>query len=254
MFRNLKRFAFSNYARLNRVPEGSEGSEGSGAGTGSEGGEGAAGNKGAGAGGAGTGAGTGTNKEETVSKAEFDKVLAELHKHKKTATTLKDAADADKTTRMKEQNQWKELAEANEKKAADALAESTRIQTSFLSEKKFSALQSKCTALGLRPEAVSDLEMLDLADITIETTSTGKVNVLGADKYAERLKTLKPHWFTDPKTLNVNTNGTRTHDKGGAVTTQDLIAAEKEARKTGNLAPYHELHKKYQTQRQAANR
>ncbi len=105
---------------------------------------------------------------------------------------MKEEKATHETNKLKENNQWKELAEAKEKEANDAKAETARIKDSFVGNQKYNAARDKCKALGLRPEAEADLESLDLEAITIETTSTGKINVLGADKFAERLKTVKP--------------------------------------------------------------
>lgn len=204
-----------------------------------------------GAGGAGEGdKGGEKDKVEMVSKAEFDRVMADLHKHKKTAQTLKEEREAEKLQKQKEQNQWKEIAEAKEREAAEAKAEAQRIQNSFLGEKKFNAVRDAASKLGLRPEAMGDLEMLDLESVQLETTNTGKINILGADKFAESLKRLKPHWFADPKNPSVNGSGQRVQDGNGKVTIDDLLAAEVAAKKDPTkVAAYHEMHKKYQQQR-----
>jgi hypothetical protein len=194
---------------------------------------------------------TATPPADVVSKAEFEKVMSELHKHKAKAKSLEDKVNEDKMSRMKEQNQWKEIAEAKEREAAEARERAEKVQSSFLSEKKYTAAREKCMALGIRAEALSDLEMLDLESIQIETTSTGKINVLGADKFAERLKTTKPHWFQEKKATTVNTDATRVIDQGGTVTPQMIMEAEKEARKTGDTSKYHDLHKRFQQQRLA---
>jgi len=186
---------------------------------------------------------------EMVSKAELEKVLAELHKHKNKAKALGDQIENEKLNRMKEQNQWKEIAEAKEREAQEAKQSAERLQQSFISEKKFSALRDKCAALGLRPEAVSDLEMLDLSGLVVETTNTGRIEILGADKFATQLKTLKPHWFQDKTVTTVNTNGTRVLDPTGPITTRMILDAEKEGKKSGDMSKYYDLTKKYLAQR-----
>lgn len=202
--------------------------------------------------GGGTGGGDDKDKKppsDTVSREEFNRVMQDLHKQKEKNRKYEQDRESEKTTRMKEQNQWKELAEAKERENDTLKTENKQIKDSFLNEKKFNEVKSKCAALGLRPEALSDLEMLDLEAVTVETTSTGKVNILGADKFAERLKAMKPHWFADPKAPKVNTDGTRVLDGSTTITARDLLNAEAEGKKTGNMGKYHELHKKYQQQR-----
>lgn len=191
-------------------------------------------------------------KVETVSQAEYNRMVAEADKHKKEAATLKREKSERETQKLKEANDWKALAEAKEKEAEELRAENKRTQTAFVSEKKFSAVKSAAEKLGLRAEALSDLEMLDLDPIVHETTSTGKLNILGADKFAERLKSTKPHWFADKTKPVVNGGGQRVLDTDDAVTLKDVQDAEKASRKSGDTSEYHKLHKKYQQQRAQA--
>ncbi len=177
-----------------------------------------------------------------------------MHKHKKEAKALKDEKTAAADKKMKDEKRFEELAEANEKKAKEADERAERIQNSYLGEKKVNAARVAAEKLGLRPEAVSDLEQLDLDGVQIETTSTGKINVLGADKFAERLKTLKPHWFSDKRKPNVNTNGTKVLDSDGPLTASQVYEAEKAGRKSGDMSEYQKLHKQFQNQRAAASR
>lgn len=233
-----------------------EGATGADGGAGGAGGDpSATGNSGGASGGEGGGNGGGSGDGGgSVSRAEFERIQAELNKHKSTAQKLKEQLDADKTNKMKEQNQWKELAEAKERELAEEREKAERLQNSYLDEKKYTAVQAACQKLGLRAEALSDLEMLDLEQVQIETTNTGKINVLGAERFAERLKSLKPHWFATQTAPSVNTNGTRVLDSGGAITPKMLLDAEKEGRKSGDMSKYQTLFKSYQTQRAAQSR
>lgn len=190
-------------------------------------------------------------KPEMVSKAELKKVLDQLHVHKARAKELEEKIATEEESKLKANNQWKELAEANEKKAKDAELKAAKLQESYINNGRFNAVKEKCVALGLHPNAADDLAGLDLSDITVETTNTGKVTYLGADKFAERVKTLKPHWFTEKAPPVVNTNGQRVLDSQGAVTPQMILAAEKEASKSGDKSKYNDLHKRYQQQRLA---
>jgi hypothetical protein len=187
-------------------------------------------------------------KKETVAFADHERVIADLNKAKKEMERLKSERENEKTAKLKEQSQWKELAEKYETDAKTAREESDRLRNSYVEGKKFAAVQEKCLALGLRAEAVSDLEMLDLVDVQIETTNTGKTSVLGADKFAERLKTLKPHWFAGKSAPNVNTDGTRVID-GEPITPAMLLKAEAEGKKSGDLSGYHAMFKTFQSQR-----
>lgn len=200
----------------------------------------------------GAGGGDKGGSQDQVARADHERALADMHKFKKEAEKLRKEKDDEKAAKLKEEKRFEELAAAKEQEAKEAREEADRIKNSFLNEKKFSAVRLAAEKLGLRPEAVSDLEELDLDKVQVETTNTGKISVLGADKFAERLKTLKPHWFADKSKPNVNTNGTRVIEGGdGTVTIDDVIAAEKEGKKANDMTKYRELFKKYQQQRVA---
>lgn len=192
--------------------------------------------------------------KEVVSKADHERALADMHKFKRELEKMKTDKETEKTAKMKEQQQWKELAEAKEREASELKSSNDRLQQSYLNEKRFTALKSACEKLGLRAEAAPDLDLVDISEVQIETTSTGKINVLGAEKFAERLKTVRPHWFADKSAPSVNTSGARVIDTGGVITPEMLINAEKEGRKKGDLSEYTSLHQKYRSQLAGARR
>lgn len=192
-----------------------------------------------------------TPPASVINPADHQRAIDDMLKHKEALSKANAELELIKTTKLKEANDYKTLAEKYEAELATTKAENKKIQEAIIERERTSALKSKVVAMGLRPEAESDLDSLDLAALRIETTSTGKINVLGVGEFAERLKAAKPHWFTDKTPPNVNTNTTRVLDSGGAITPQDLIAAEREGRKTKNMSGYQELMKKYQTQRAA---
>lgn len=223
--------------------------ENQGGGAGDEGKEGAGD---AGKGEQGAGKGNEGKGDDHVTRADHDRALADMQKYKRENEKLRAEKADEKSAKLKEEKRFEELAAAKEQEAKEAREEADKVRNSFLGEKKFNTVRSAAEKLGLRPEAVSDLETLDLSTIQIETTSTGKINVLGADKFAERLKTLKPHWFAPKQTQKVNTNGTRVLDTdGGEITTRMIMEAEAAGKKAGNMAAYQEMVKKYQQQRVA---
>lgn len=198
--------------------------------------------------------GGGTTAGETVTRAEFERVQRDMHKYKTAAKELQDKAKADNDAKLKADKKWEDLATQRETEAAEAKAEALKLKNSYLNEKKFSAIHAKALALGLREEAASDLEMLDLEKLEVETTNTGKISVLGVDKYVERLKATKPHWFGDLKTPTVDSKGRKITESSDTVSVAQLVEAEKAAKKSGKLedrTKYQEIHKKYQQQRAA---
>jgi hypothetical protein len=101
---------------------------------------------------------------------------------------------------------------------------------------------------------MGDIDLIDLDDVVVETTSTGKVNILGADSFAEKLKTLKPHWFEVKGTTVVNSNTPRVEGSAGPITVEQVLAAEKEGRKKGDLTQYRELYNQYRQQKAGQSR
>lgn len=231
-----------------RSPEGDEGTGGGGGG-GKEGDE-ATGDQGK------SSQKTGGEAEgEDDAAAELARLRSENAKFKKETEARTKADEKAKADKLKAENKFKELADENEKKALEATQRAERIENSYLTDRKFNAVRTAAEKLGLRVEAVADLEGLDLDDIQVETTSTGKINVLNADKFASRLKTQKPHWFQDPKATKVNSNGQRVVDDSsdtGEMTGSKLLKLEMECRKKGDMAPYQAAFKKFQQQRVAA--
>lgn len=195
-------------------------------------------------------AATEATRSDTVSRIEFERMTQDMLKYKKAAKEAADQKAAEIEARLRGENKWQELAEAKEREAAEARTKAERIEQSYLNEKKYNAVHAKAVSLGLRPEAVADLDMLDLEALQVETTSTGKINILGADKFAESLKARKPHWFGAATAPKVDAKGRRITESNGSVTLDDVMKAEAEGRKSGDRTKYYELHKQYQQQRQ----
>lgn len=106
---------------------------------------------------------------------------------------------------------------------------------------KAAALQA-----GLRPEAIDDLEALELDLVDVESTSKGRLNVLGVDEQIKKLQKAKPHWFggkTAPKLNagNPRVNGGGDDGDGAGITMEAVRALEKKAR-TGTVADKQAYH------------
>lgn len=185
---------------------------------------------------------------DTVSKADHARALADLKRVKAELKAKQDAEEKAKEAKLRESNQWKELYEEKERKAKEAEERAERIQKSYLNERRFSAVKEAAIKAGLRDEAYSDLDLLDLeSEVEIESTSTGRINVLGADKFIERLKAKKPHWFGSKNPPAVDgTNPRVTTPK--QVTVKQLLDAEKAAKKSGDSTEYHALLQQYRKQ------
>lgn len=191
------------------------------------------------------------NKPETVSKAEFDKVLGEMHKYKGQLKEISTASQAEKERLLREGNNFQELATLKEKEAQEYREKYDRLQNSLVDKEKYSALKDAAVKAGLKPEALSDLELVALDKVQIETTSTGRVNVIGVTQAIEGLKLSRPHWFGGAKTT-VSGNIPSVDGSAALVTPQELVKLSEEARKSGDYATYEKKLRSFQQQQRKA--
>ena len=133
-FKTHTRFEVPMFARCNRADDSNQGGDGGGGG-----GEGE------------------KTPPKNVDPAEHDRALSELNKVKAKAAKLEADLKAAADAKLKEQNDWKTLAEQKEEEAKAAKLEVDNIKTSLVNEKKESAVRAAAEKLGIRPEAMADL-------------------------------------------------------------------------------------------------
>ncbi len=170
--------------------------------------------------------------------SETAHILADLHKEKLARKELEDKLAAHEADKLKANNQYKELSELNAAKVKDLEAKLTAKDTAIVEGAKYNALKEAALKAGL--VQVQDLDYVDLKGIQIETTSTGKVNVLGAEQAIENLKLQRPHWFASktPPGISLNQPGV-VNTPTGTVTSADLFKLEKDAKASGDYKAYH---------------
>lgn len=184
--------------------------------------------------------------EEMVSRSEFQRVVEDMNRYKKAAIEFEQKVKAKEIDSLKAQNQWEQIAKLKEEEAREAKEAELRLREAIVFEKKYAAIREQAIQAGLRREAIPDLELVDFDDVTIETTSTGRINVLNADRAVQRLKTLKPHWFSATRpSVNATSPDVTT---SGKISYDDLKKAEAEAKKSGNYANYRDLLFKFRAQ------
>jgi hypothetical protein len=190
---------------------------------------------------------------ETVPKAELQKVLDEMHKYKKTAKEFEAKAKEQEMSKLKQQEEWQKVAEIKEREASEAIEKATRLEESFLNNRKYDAVKSAALQNGIRKEALNDLELIDFSDdIAIETTNTGKINVIGAETAVKKLKAQRPYWF-GKSVGNVNTDNPDVVE-GSEVTIDRVMEAQAKWRKSQSptdMATYQKLMQAYQKQSRA---
>lgn len=146
--------------------------------------------------------------EETVSKAELQKVLDEMHKFKKEAKEAKTELEKQKIEKLKDQQNWQAIAELKEKEAVEYQEKFSALSENLIFDKKIAAVKEAALKQGILSTAMDDLEMYDMSSVVIEKTSTGRINVLGADQWVQALKMRKPYMFeTKGSKVNPETPG-----------------------------------------------
>lgn len=188
---------------------------------------------------------TDKTQEEVVNKKAHDEVMQDLLKQKATAKELNaklaayEAEKEDlKVRSLKEKEEWKKLAEMREKEATDAKKLLEDRDKAVKAHFKSQAVKSEAIKMGI--VNADDIDLLSFDDdVVIETTSTGKFSVLGADKYVDRLKATRPNWFEN-KAPSVDSNIPRT-EKGKKMDMKAILKLQKE----GKQADYEAALKNY---------
>lgn len=190
---------------------------------------------------------------EVIDKSAYDAVKADMHKFKELAKQREQALKAIETEKLKGDQKWKELAEIKEREAQEAQEKYNKLNTAVVEDKKMTEIRKEAVKLGIRAQALDDLDVQNWSDVNIEFTSTGRVNVIGAAKAVERLKTIKPYLFDEARAPGVNPGLPHVvpGQGGGPVTVKDIAAAEVEAKKTGDYTKYREMLVSFQRQKKS---
>jgi hypothetical protein len=186
---------------------------------------------------------------EMVPKAEMEKVLADLHKWKNQAKELSVKSAAEREKLLVEQGRWEELAKEKDARLRELEERDAKTRQAFVDEKKFSAVKEAALKSGIRSEALPDLELVSLDKVQVETTSTGRVNVLGVEHAIEQLKLSRPHWFGGTKTVISGSDPQVNSTTTGIVNQKDLIKLSMEAQKTGDYTAYEKAFKQFRQQK-----
>jgi hypothetical protein len=184
--------------------------------------------------------------------SEVDRYKKDMLKYKEESAQLRQQLEEIKVKTHKEKDDWKSVSEHHEAKAKDYETKYTGLQLALVNEKKIAALSTEAVKQGINPASLPDLELLDFDEISVETTSNGKVLISGQDRAIAKLKTLRPHWFTSPSPgINPTSPGVR-QTPSGSVSMVELNAAEEQWKKTksdSDKKAYYDLIQKYKSQR-----
>jgi hypothetical protein len=147
------------------------------------------------------------NPELVKYKNDMFKYKRELQDSQKKIDELVAQQNAAEEARLLEGENFKGLYEKTKEELDRIANEKKSIVESVMVDKKLSAVREFAAKNGITDEGMEDLEMLNMDDVVVETTSEGRINVHGADSWVENLKSRRPNWFGGKNPPNIN-NGT----------------------------------------------
>lgn len=185
--------------------------------------------------------------------ADADKALADIQKFKQLAKEY-EAEVARKEQMLKDQeeqklaeaNDWKQLAEKRALELKDMEGKYSSLNSNIVRREKLSVLEKAAMQLGIKN--VDDIASFGLdADVVVETTSTGRINVLGADEAVKKLKQDRPYLFKSGSG-SINTGEPGVSSMGNAVSFAELEKARVKAETSGDYKEYEKMHQRFMSQ------
>lgn len=185
---------------------------------------------------------------EMVSRDAYEQIKKDLFKFKSEARDLRERISEAEKAKLKETENYKAYAETLEKERDEFRQKLQDFTSITLQDKKLSAVREAARKAGIREEALPDVELVDLDGVSVETTSTGRIMVDGADDFVKRLQKTRSHWFKSPTAPKVNGGGGAMPPAPGKISASDVIQAERQWKlgkisKEDYLAKYEEYKK-----------
>lgn len=132
-----------------------------------------------------------------------------------------------KTTQLKEKENYKELWEIEKGKRIEAEEKTKNLSKDYLNGLKMSAIEQEALKSGMLSEAIGDIRLEDASMVEIESGDKGSVSVLGAKEYVEFLKETKKHWFKTYNAPVINNRQGTEPDRPKEISAKELIALQK---------------------------
>lgn len=167
-------------------------------------------------------------KEKTNWKAtalEVQKRASEIEaKYQEAVGRLQEVEE----NQLASQNNFKQLFENEKKKREFAEVESKKIKDSYVNGLKMSAVKEHAIKMGIQDPALNDLDLLDKSMVQAEFTSTGRVNVLGAQEFVENLKNERPYWFRQTSDVVINNQASNAVVNKSEMAPLDILKLQRE--------------------------
>jgi hypothetical protein len=106
-------------------------------------------------------------------EAKWKKIAKE---NEERAQALEKQLADQKLAKLKESQNWQEIAKLKEEEANAAKSETNSLKQAVINDKKTSALKTAAVKAGINPQSLDDLDLLDFDEISVETTSQGKLS------------------------------------------------------------------------------
>lgn len=163
----------------------------------------------------GDGGGGGDNNTPTPPTAEElqqlkDQLASERKEKAKLSgdlTKISEEVATLKKQTLKSKEDFKQLYEDSEKKVGELTTENTNLKSAFFHTTRVGAVKEEVMKLGIRSEALGDIETLDLDEVQVKVGDDKIIRAEGAKDFAGKVKTLKPHWFKAPNDPAFNPGG-----------------------------------------------
>ncbi len=169
--------------------------------------------------------------EENVGNVDpqaYQQVSDDMHKYKRqykeTADRVKELEEKLKAidvAKLEESEEHQKLAEHYRTEAETFKEKYNQTVQSVITDKKISAVQRELSKHQVKDGYVDLITQMIGDDVIVEATSTGRHNVLGADKFVESIKETYPDMFIDPKAPNIN-NATGDYRQAAQLTGKQL--------------------------------
>lgn len=151
------------------------------------------------------------DQPEAVPSDVYNQTKNDMHKYKRMSqeaaereAKLQAELAAIKEAKQAEDGQFKQLWEQGKVKYSELEEKFNGFTRAVQDDKKLTAVREYAIQNNIRPEALDDLDIIDMSEVVIETTDRNRINVHGAADFVQKLKAAKPYWFKDESAPNVN--------------------------------------------------
>lgn len=193
---------------------------------------------------------------QTTTNPGIEHALKDVQKFKREALEakqqleeLKRQSQAAEDAKLQEKNEFKTLYERTKAEKERLEEREKQIMGSLMMTRKMDAVKAAARKAGIMDTAEADLELLDLDGIETESTSRGNVNVLGAEEFVADLKSKRPHWFGGKVAPRINSGGAGAFDPTQTITPEQVVKAEQEGKRKGDMSEYHKVVQLYRSQK-----